>query len=735
MLLSLPPELVEQVAVHLATRPPNLGPPTALVPLLATCRALNDALSRERNQGLYARIARAKFTLESSGVHQERKGIHQAASVLPALCLALRVIRGGDVFHPHAGTVLQLAYAMLLADDSQKPSLASLSYATTSQDDTTREPPDPPRIHIGKNKRQLGWAGVREFALRWIQSRMWEGRFGERDSAYSPTDLRPEWATPAWRVGWPRDSENGAAALWVLWFFEDKATLAAETDALRQSIGNLLLPFIAAPFRYASALAPPHHYTVPLLDTVSRLQVEVITVPRFHGEYPIYPLGRPTRKPRSPSTSPKSRILNWRSRILSAPPARLLFFARFQAGRRMAIPPDLPLNRADAERRWREDPENAGLPMPVRPTQADVVEKNARPIVRFEAQVPGDVGMEDAWAVEPDLDVDHERNGERQASRWAPDRWRGRVCRGYGDAASEEPHAFGVGGAEPGRIGRVYELGSFVGLWAGTMMMPSEPPYTELVNTPGGAFPLGGLSRDDFLAAPRPVYMRIREHRSYHPHTPAPPAPVNSATGDEGMANGWFPPGTQFRRNRPEIGQLEVRVVGGPGGEAVHVYETVDGEFLDGEVPWVRDGVHVRDECVGCGRVEERERRRRLAVPASLLPADWPDWARAHSEDGDDEGWERFAGCDGVQDVVFTGETDEHHGQAWHHYEFSGRVRPWDGLIGLVMRPQNRNLGHATYFLSGHLVGRDTFEGTWQVASEDVLAPSWGGSLCMARGE
>ncbi|KAF7314112.1 hypothetical protein HMN09_00570300 [Mycena chlorophos] len=726
MLLSLPPELVEQVALHVATHPPNLGPPAALVPLLATCRALHDALSRERNPGLYSRIARAKFMLESSGV-PESSGIHQAASALPALCLALRVIRRGDVFHPHAGTALQLAYAMLLADDSQKPSLASLSYATTSQDDTTR---DPPRIRIGKNKRQLGWAGVRAFALRWIQSRMWEGRFGERDSAYPSVDLRPEWATPAWRVGWPRDSENGAAALWVLWFFEDKATLAAEPDALRQGIGNLLLPFIAAPFRYASALAPPHHYTVPLLDTVSRLQAEAITVPRFHGEYPIYSLGRPTRKPRSPSTSPKSRILNSRSRILSAPPARLLFFARFQAGRRLGIPPHLPLTRAEAERQWREDPENAGLPMPVRPTQADLVEKNSRPMVRFEAQVSGDDSDADAWAVDPELDANREGGDER----WAPERWRGRVCRGYGDAASP----LGVGGAEPGRIGRVYELGSFAGLWAGTMMMPSEPPYTALVNTPGGAFPLGGLSRDDFLAMARPVYMRIREHRSYHPHTPAPPAPVNSATGDEGMANGWFPSGTQFRRNRPEVGQLEVRVVGGPGGEAVHVYETVDGEFVDGEVPRVQDGVHVRDECVGCGRIEERERRRRSTVPSSSsLPADWPDWARAHSEDSsdDDEGWERFADCDGVQDVVFTGETDEHHGQAWHHYEFSGRVRPWDGLIGLVMRPQNRNLGHATYFLSGHLVGRDTFEGTWQMASEDVLAPSWGGSLCMARGE
>ncbi|KAF8155201.1 hypothetical protein K438DRAFT_1862789, partial [Mycena galopus ATCC 62051] len=99
---------------------------------------------------------------------------------------------------------------------------------------------------------------------------------------------------------------------------------------------------------------------------------------------------------------------------------------------------------------------------------------------------------------------------------------------------------------------------------------------------------------------------------------------------------------------------------------------------------------------------------------------------------------------------------------AWHHYEYAGRVRPWDGLIGLIMRPvsvpvylslphpsflfcaytdtmslpqRDRTLGLATFFISGHLAGRDTFEGTWQMASQDVLAPSWGGSICLARGE
>jgi hypothetical protein len=48
---------------------------------------------------------------------------------------------------------------------------------------------------------------------------------------------------------------------------------------------------------------------------------------------------------------------------------------------------------------------------------------------------------------------------------------------------------------------------------------------------------------------------------------------------------------------------------------------------------------------------------------------------------------------------------------------------------------RDRALGLATYFISGYLVGRDTFQGTWQMAAQDVLAPSWGGSICLARGE
>ncbi|KAJ7194432.1 hypothetical protein GGX14DRAFT_576380 [Mycena pura] len=221
---------------------------------------------------------------------------------------------------------------------------------------------------------------------------------------HSFDEWRAEWGNPVWRVGWPRDTRVAAAALWVLWFFESKDTLAAEPEALRQHIMALLLPFVCAPFRYASALAPPHHYSVPLLPGVlagaGTGAGGAITVPTFHGPYPIYPHGAPG------AGRGGARALG---RLLCAPPARLLFFARMQS--RMGVPPHLPRDRADAEARWRTAG-NAG-PMSVGPTQADIHENNVRPVVRFEPQLPAAFAPASASASVPAgfLSSDHYRDG------------------------------------------------------------------------------------------------------------------------------------------------------------------------------------------------------------------------------------------------------------------------------------------------------------------------------------
>ncbi|KAJ7152786.1 hypothetical protein C8R46DRAFT_475686 [Mycena filopes] len=914
-LLRLPPELLEHLALHLATLPPNLGPPAALLPLLTTCRALYTRLGGRFNVALWAKIGRLKFALGELGgaldgdpfdsgslgfgsgrgsASGRGSKMESDARALHTLCLALRTIRTGDPYAPGAAQALKVAYWMLVGDDDAEEENPALTTPRAPLTDPTKN----------RNRRHLAWADARSYAFRYVLSRVWEGRWGERDAV----DARPEHATQAWRVGWPRDTEGSAAAMWVVWFFEGEETLRAEPEAVRRHLMSLLLPFVVAPFRYASALAPPHHYTVPLLPAVFSTQSVAlnaqgpehargaITVPTNHGAYPIYALGAPTVPPApsaapyagsasggsSPSVLRSSPRTKSASRLLTAPPARLLFFARMQVGARMGVPPHLPRDRAEAARRWAVTLQEGGTgAQPVGPTQADIHEKNGRPLVRFERQLavshssaptaststpaasssstpaaasssstPGppavDPQLEHELHLQPGGFTDG-ASGEADGRRWAPQRGRGKLCQGYGDPRpptvtppraaagssastgrastshripppSMGPDARGSGnrgpaGAPTGRIGRVYELGSLVGLWAGTMLMPSEPPYTALVASPGGALPPGGLARDDFVAAARPVYMRIQEYHSFHPNDPLPPPPANSTTADEGLREAWLPPGT--RVVGVGGGQVEVRAPAAyaarnvydsrappvsvrRGEEEAYLYERV----LEG-TGRVREGAHNVEVCAGCAKVRERERARRAgaATSASMAGYDgegsyesdhsssgsgsdsrsgasgsyalgssprsqlapspsqnstsssqstsassqaWPEWSApawaghgfeddADGEGGSDGGWE--AACDGVQDVVFAGATDPHHGQAWHHYDFAGRVRPWDGLIGLVMRPRDRTLGLATYFISGHLVGRDTFEGTWQMASQDVLAPSWGGSVCFARGE
>ncbi|KAJ6617664.1 hypothetical protein B0H10DRAFT_1948168 [Mycena sp. CBHHK59/15] len=761
-LLALPPELLDAIALHVATRPPNLGLPTGLPPLFRTCRAL----AARAGPALEARVWRAKFTPDDDDddEHAGRGGAaRRRAAQLRHACAALRVLRTGDVHAPGAGPALHAAYRLLLGDDARR-----------------------------RNRGQLVWAGAEEFALRYVRDRLYEGRWAEGRKGWPRGGVDGEGSDAACALSMPAierlaqlyaSSSPHPAGPWrrlprrTLWgvprrlasssptplsSFPPRSSLLsahtlpvdriavarartrrlrrerppdvffllrrpapsptqkvrAEPEALRRHLMALLLPFVVVPFRYASTLCPPHHFVLPLPAAAAsdaRTQYTT-TIPTTHGAYPIYATSPPSSASNSSSSSTDnnsddSGFRRYDARkcapVLPAPPARLLFFARLGLAR-MGIPPELPLTRADAIARWTAAQQAAGgsggsTGMPIRPTQADIVEKNARPAVRFP------------------------RGGD-----WAA-RGRGRACAAgvWGRPSSSAGVGEGGGhegerdGWEVGRVGKVYELGSFTGLWAGTMVMSFEHAFNALLSSPTGAFPPAGLAHDDLVAAMRPVYMRLAEHRAYSPNLPAPPPDAAAST----LGAGWLPPGARV------VG-AEVRVPvrgGGVREEAVYAYETVR---ADGGV---RAAAHDPEVCAGClGReARGREERRRAGARGVGVDGD-VDRAAAVPADADAwwDGWDPLAGaCDGVLDVVFTGATDARHGMAWHHYEYTGRVRPWDGLIGILMKPRDASLGLATYFLSGHLVGRDTFEGTWQMVGQDVRAPSWSGSVCLARGE
>jgi hypothetical protein len=126
------------------------------------------------------------------------------------------------------------------------------------------------------------------------------------------------------------------------------------------------------------------------------------------------------------------------------------------------------------------------------------------------------------------------------------------------------------------------------------------------------------------------------------------------------------------------------------------------------------------------------------------------------------------APCAGIQDIALSGQTPPQHA-LWctggRGYTFYGRVRPWDGLIGIMrVGADGRRVGLGmgvdgnvagagaggeegegeeegeegallmdTTFIFGYLVGDTTFVGEWRVAGADPLKPAWSGPIVLSR--
>lgn len=94
-------------------------------------------------------------------------------------------------------------------------------------------------------------------------------------------------------------------------------------------------------------------------------------------------------------------------------------------------------------------------------------------------------------------------------------------------------------------------------------------------------------------------------------------------------------------------------------------------------------------------------------------------------------------------------QTDRRHELAWGNFTFHGRVRPWDGLIGILRRSVCLSFCHSTYchiidaaqywprqnfiFFYGYLVGGETFVGNWRFAAADPNIPTWESAFVMSR--
>lgn len=175
MLTKIPLELLEKVAFELGADD-FYGPPSALLPLLRTCKQIYNALRIGNCNSLYARIYRAKF---DCGAAARRTGSNaewneNLAIQLVMNCQTLAHIGSGEIYHDATDQTFMLAYHLLSQDD-------------------------------GKNKAQLLNAGVDEFAVEFVTQRLYDNR---------------EQAN-----GWPIDNEINSYALWVMWMSTTPGTL------------------------------------------------------------------------------------------------------------------------------------------------------------------------------------------------------------------------------------------------------------------------------------------------------------------------------------------------------------------------------------------------------------------------------------------------------------------------------------------------------------------------------
>ncbi|KAH7886386.1 hypothetical protein F5I97DRAFT_1879916 [Phlebopus sp. FC_14] len=228
----LPLEILENLALELLDD--FFTPPSALVPLLLTCKHIHTSLGIRDNCHLYARIFRTRFdeTAPLRRLGDYGSSAPGLASQLIAYCYVLKTIRTGDI---HAQDVLPTfwsCFSMMMEND-------------------------------GMNRCQLEAAGLPDFVDRFVRQRLYEDC----------------------ENGWPTQNQLNSLALWLLWFTTTEERLRAETPPQRAQITKLVLPYVLMPVRYAPTIAPSSHFTLPLPHDLAQAPHSFLTV---HGPYPKY---------------------------------------------------------------------------------------------------------------------------------------------------------------------------------------------------------------------------------------------------------------------------------------------------------------------------------------------------------------------------------------------------------------------------------------------------------------
>ncbi|KAK0237723.1 hypothetical protein EDD85DRAFT_1004540 [Armillaria nabsnona] len=699
-ILSLPTELIEETAFYVACSTLE-GRPNSIRSFRLTCKAINNVFCH--SNAIYRTIFKQKFSHSAVARRSFEPTSKEYRQLLQLYDDSLQFIeekRGFDGKEPvdadHMSTeeVLWVLTFMCLDDD-------------------------------GANTLQLNAVGAYEWIHEVVIRRLYDGA---DDNG-----------------GWPLDNCKNSLALWVFWSLSTKERILSEPEDISDKIVNLVLPFVTIPFRYAMAFAPPNHFILPLVsqsgdfsDVNTHIpfrtrQTHLLSVLTPHGPFPIYR-----------STEPIWLQVYFTRRVEITWPvitaaAKLLYFARMERYT-LGIMPTLPRDRADAIQR--------GL---IGPTQADVIEINRNRLGGPDGKDGGTKLPDSIISAGPD-GVDERSQASRQ---YDADWYRLRLCANVWDNSHGDDDEIwrrvklgkrmlvrrGSGTRKLNfRRGDVYTLGSLTGLWAGRMLIPNEEALAQLlmVQNPnpneqnGHPVPLpAGFGEEMLSVTNRPIYMRLQEFVSYAggdvipsgARGLQPPSSYEHAEGDEedddedaddpsvpeindqrlleefdqGLRNAYFPDGVTVDSFKPTYDGAGVRV--NCGGKE-YVYHKLGGSQHDPE------------SCEGCAMREKQ-----------VMPA----W----SEEGHPADVAPLPPCTGVQDVIMTGSTDDRHGQAWNHYSYYGRVRHWDGMIGILRVPRDRTLGKWLFY--GYIVGGKNFVGNWRITHEDPGMPTVEGAFCLSK--
>ncbi|KAE9399709.1 hypothetical protein BT96DRAFT_993751 [Gymnopus androsaceus JB14] len=300
-LASLPTEVVENIAFYYVC-PRVLGPPVPLTALLLCCKDVYSKLSGAKH--LYARTFKQKFSFSAI----RRRGFEPRAGEwawqLRWWCEVLKGVRrrlrrpGGAAYQddpqaeePEVEETMYALWLMCLEDD-------------------------------GCNRLQMQLAGVYEWVQGWIRNEM-----------YRQLDK-----------GWPIANAANTCAMWVFWYLTTKPRLMEESEREKESLIELVLPFLTVPFRYPSAFAPANHFRLPLRSAAPFTQ---FSTPTPHGPFPIYL--HPARHTRMISHFDRCTPL---CIPLAADAAKLVYFSRRETIL-FPVPSFYPRDRADHRQRVR----------------------------------------------------------------------------------------------------------------------------------------------------------------------------------------------------------------------------------------------------------------------------------------------------------------------------------------------------------------------------------------------